>query len=203
MIRYCVIPEEDGTIPGKGPKYLKWRFDPDPPGIDCGYVYISYGLIPAGLACVNVTQAQLDELSGYSDVAIAPADIDQNIGAGAVATVQNVLEALRIPADWVDTSYTYRQILRGVAGLFQLSQRHKGLHQEQLIDNQAQLDLQWNQIPPARRARLLETADTFTWDYSDVTNQWTIRQILWHLTQQWGVSKFVFYNKRAGISELL
>ena len=161
MIRFYIVPEEVTETGAKGPKYISWRFDPDPPGIDCGWVGTSYGLIPAMLGCCNTTQAQHDELSGHSDVASAPLDIDQLIPEGAVPIVKNVLEALRIPAEWVDTTYTFRVILRRVAGLFQLAQRHKGLHDENLIDNQAQLDLRWNQIPLARRQRLQTTADSF------------------------------------------
>lgn len=202
-IRYYILPEETGIVPGKGPKYLKWRFDPDPPGLDIGYIYMSYGLIPAGLVCANVTSEQHDILAALPDVAAAPENIDQTIGPAAVGIVQNVLETLRIPAEWVDTTYTYRDILRRVAGLFQLSQAYKGMHGDQLITAASQLDLRWNQIPTDRRANIQATADALGYTYADVTNQWTARRILMYLGNQWGNKPFVFQHKAAGIDTVL
>ena len=196
MIRFYIMPEEDAEgIEGKGPKYLNWRFDPDPPGLDVPYVYMSYGLIPAGLFCVSVTQAQHEQLVANPDVEAAPENIDQNISDIAIPRVQAVMEQLRIPADWVNNTYTYREILRMIAGLFQFAQRHRGLHGEDLIDNQAQLDLRWNQIPQDRRLRILATADDMGYDYSEVENTWLVRQILKHLSDQWGEREFIFFIK--------
>jgi hypothetical protein len=79
-----------------------------------------------------------------------------------------------------------------VGGLFMFAQRHHGLHREQLIDNQSQLDLQWNQIPTDRQDRIKETADSFGYDYSTVTGTWLVRQILKHLGDQWGAEPILF-----------
>jgi len=191
--RFYFIPEEDAAgIEGKGPKYLKWRFDPDPPGIDCPYVYMHYGAIHAGLVAAEVTPEQHTELTSYSDVTAAPLDIDQNVSAAALPQVRQALEDLRIPADWVTTDYTYRDILRRVGGLFQFAQRHRGLHGEELITSTAQLDLTWSQVPAAKRERVMETADSFGYDYSTVTGTWTVRRTLMHLANQWGDQPFYF-----------
>lgn len=191
MVRYYVLPIEV-TGDRRGPKYLKWRFDPDPPGIDCRWGLMDYGLIEAALVAADVTTEQHTQLASEPDVAAAPLNIDQPISAIAIPQVVTVLEALRIPADWVTTDYTYRQILRMVAGLFQFAQRHHGIHNEPLIDSPDQLDLRWNQIPQARRTRILETADSLGYDYSPVQNTWTIRQILKYLGDQWGAQEFRF-----------
>ena len=137
---------------------------------------MDYGLIDAALAVAVVTQAQHELIMSNPDVEAAPENIDQNISDIAIPRVKAVMEQLRIPAGWVDNTYTYRQILRMIAGLFQFAQRYWGMHSEILIDNQAQLDLKWNQIPLARRNRIKATADNLGYDYSEVTNQWTIRQ---------------------------
>ena len=92
----------------------------------------------------------------------------------------------------VDSSYTYRQILRMVGGLFMFAQRHHGKHLEALIDSTAQLDLRWNQIPPDRRQRIRETADSLGYVYDDITNTWTIRQVLKYLSDQWGDTPILF-----------
>ena len=145
----------------------------------------------------EVTQEQHDALVANSDVTAVPENIDQNITSGAIPAVKTALETLRIPADWVTTAFTYRQILRMVAGLFQFAQRHYGMHKEVLIDSQAQLDLRWNQIPLARRNRILATADSLGYDYSAIQPTWLIRRILKLLADAWGSQVFHF-----GITDL-
>lgn len=189
MIRFYIMPIVF-TNNARGPKYLKWRENQG--GIDCQWSMRDYGLIDAGLVACNLSQAQHEQLVAEPDVAAAPEDIGQNISEIAIPRVQQVMEALRIPADWVDSTYTYRAILRMIGGLFLFAQRHNGLHNEQLIDSVDQLDLRWNQIPPARRQRIVATADALGYDYGEVANQWTVRRILKHLGDQWGEMPILF-----------
>lgn len=179
-----------GTDPqrySKGPKYFNYRWRTDGL-VDAKFSMMDYGRLQVCLVLADVTQAQHDLLVAQSDVASPPEDIDQLITEQALPQVQNVLEAMRIPAGWVDTTYTYRDIIRRVAGLFQFAQRHNGLHQEELIDSVAALDLTWAEIPLARRDRVAQTADSFGYDYSTVTGTWTVRQTLMHLANQWGAT---------------
>lgn len=189
MIRYYILPIQ--TVGNaRGPKYLKWRFNAS--GIDCPWSIKDYGLIDAGLVVADVTQMQHDQLADEVDVAALPVDIDQNVSAIALPIVVNVLEALRIPAAWVTTSHTYRGLLRMVGGLFMFAQKHHGMHGERLITSQAQLDLRWNQIPTAQRARIIVTADYMGYDYSEVQNAWATRRILKYLGDQWGGTPILF-----------
>jgi hypothetical protein len=193
MIRWYVLPVEEVDVegmPARGPKYFSWRFSPD--GVLADWQMMDYGRINAAILVADVTQAQHDELVANPDCVSPPENIDQNITAGAIPAVQNVLEALRIPAGWVTTDYTYRDILRMVAGLFQFSQRHHGLFDEDLIPNQAALDLRWNQIQINRRNRIRATVSDLNYDPTGITNQTTVRQILWNFAQQWGNSEFYF-----------
>jgi len=194
MIRYYVMPlgiTPNGT---RRPKYFRdRRSDTDPTLIDAPYTIIPYGLCDACLVVSDVTTTQHADLISNPDVAAAPQDIDQAISDLALPQVQAVLEVLCIPAGWVTTAYTYRQILRMVGSLLQFSERHDALHNEELIDSQDQLDLQWNDIPLARRMRVQETADSLGYSYDWVTGTTTIRQILKKLADQWaGDSLLVF-----------
>ena len=189
-VRFYIMPISVVNDVYRGPKYLKWRFNPG--GIDCPWSMKDYGLIDAGLVAADVTQAQHEALAAEVDVVAAPVDIDQSISEIAIPRVQAVLEALRIPAQWVTSDYTYRDLLRMVGGLFMFAQRYHGMHNEALIDSVDQLDLRWNQIPQARRQRIVATADNLGYDYSEVTNTWTIRRILWHFAQQWGETPILF-----------
>ena len=191
MIRFYILPivtVYDESV-GADVRVAKYIYDLR---VDRGMM--DYGIIDAALAVAVVTQAQHEQIAAEIDVAAAPENIDQNISDIAIPKVQAIMEQLRIPAGWVDNTYTYRQVLRMIAGLFQFAKRHKGLHGEQLIDNQAQLDLRWNQIPQDRRIRIMATADDLGYDYSEVQNTWLIRQILKHLGDQWGERPFIMHG---------
>ena len=188
-VRFYIIPIDEQGI-HRGPKYIKWRFNLA--GLDVEWQAIDYGLIPAMLVAADVTTAQHTQLVSEPDVVAAPENIDQNISDIAIPDVVTVLEQLRIPAGWVDNTFNYRQILRMVGSLFQFAQRHHITHDEPLIDNTAQLDLRWNQIPLSRRDRIKATADSLGYDYSWVTNTMLIRQILKGLADQWGDKPFKF-----------
>lgn len=184
MIRLYIMPLDTTTAPGsRGPKYLRWGKAET--GIACPWSLMDYGLIPACMIAADVTQAQHDELTAYNDVAAAPLDIDRAISAAALPKVQAVLEALRIPAGWVTTAYTYRDVLRMFGGLCQFAQRYHAMHNESLIDSQSALGLRWNQIPLARQQRIRATADALGYDYSTVAGRWLVRRILKHLADQW------------------
>jgi len=190
MIRFYIMPIQVANETYRGPKYLKWRWYPD--GIDCRWSMKDYGLIDAALVACDLTQEQHEQLVAEPDVAAAPEDIDQNISEIAIPKVVNVMEALRIPADWVTSAYAYRQILRMIGGLFLFAQRYHGMHNEQLIGSTAQLDLRWNQIPKDRQDRIKATADNLGYDYSAVQNTWLVRRILKHLGDQWGETPILF-----------
>ena len=185
MIRYYILPiitiQEYG-VNNRVPKYVH--------ELPINWGMMDYGLIDAALVGAEVTQAQHEQLVANPDVEAAPENLDQNISDIAIPRVQAVMEQLRIPAGWIDNTYTYREILRMIAGLFQFSQRYWGMHHEVLINNQAQLDLRWNQIPQDKQDRIKATADNLGYDYSEVQPTWLIRQILKHLGDQWGEKPF-------------
>ena len=190
MIRFYILPiisvyDESVDANVRKPKYIHVLSE---------WGMMDYGLIDAALAVAEVTQAQHEQIMANPDVEVAPENIDQNISDIAIPRVKAVMEQLRIPAGWVDNTYTYREILRMLAGLFQFAQRYWGMHGEVLIDNQAQLDLRWNQIPLASRNRIKATADDLGYDHSEVQNTWLIRQILKYLGDQWGEQLFIIHG---------
>lgn len=191
MLRFYLVPIEsvnDGQY--RGPEYFAWRFDQNPPSVNCQWSLMDYGLMDWCLVLADTTTAQHNALRAQPDVFAVPADIDQHITSNALPTVREALEAMKIPAGWVNTSHTYREILRMIAGLFQFAERYHGMWDAALIDSQAQLDVTWSQIPMDRRQRILAVADSFGYDYADVTVDWTVRRILKHLADAWGETPF-------------
>jgi hypothetical protein len=182
MIRFYILPIEVIDTPTglvRLPKYIH-QFDVSWGMMDYG------GLIDAAILAAEVTQGQHEQLLSNPDVEAAPENIDQNISDIAIPQVKAVMEQLRIPAGWVDNTYTYRQIFRMIAGLFQFAQHYYGIHKEPLIDNQGQLNLRWNQIPQDRQDRIIATADDLGYEYAEIQPTWLIRQVLKYLGDQWG-----------------
>lgn len=189
MQRFYFIPVEANGA-ARGPKYLPWKYDPDPPALvtPARWAMMDYGLINAALLVADVTTAQHTLLSAQANVAAAPEDIDSTITTAALTAVKAVLDALSIPTQWVQVGMTYRYVMRMVAGLFQFAQRHAGLHGERLIDTAAQLELRWDQVPLDRRQRVMATADALGYDYSGFLNTWLVKRILYELALQWGAT---------------
>jgi hypothetical protein len=181
-VRFYLLPlEQIGN--GRGPKYLTWR---NHSGLDARWAVMSYGLIGTALVMADVTSQQHNTLIANSDVTAIPQNIDANITTGALSAVRSALEGLRIPGNWATTANTYRELLRMVGGLFQFAQRHHGLHNQIIIPENINLDMTWGDIPLTWRQNLQTTADSFGYDYSQVTGSTPVRAILKSLADQWG-----------------
>jgi len=189
-IRYLLMPLS--VVNGRrGPKYLKWRDNPD--GLDVQWNIFDFGLLAQCVAACDVTVAQFNGLTANADVFGVPANIDGNVTAQALPTVQAALETVRIPADWVQAGSTsYRELLRVICGLAQFAQRHHAMHGQYIIPDEINLNQTWGDLPDAWRANLRATADSFRYDYSQVSAGTTIRVILRSLAQQWGDTPFYF-----------
>lgn len=153
--------------------------------------WMDFGLEPVMLVGADVTNDQHLSISANIDVVSIPANIDATISALALTQVQNALEGMNIPANWVTTAMTYRFVLRVVVGMFQFAQRYQGLGGGRLFGTGISLGTQFNQLPAAVRSRLIETAESFGYDTSSLSGNSTIRQILKFLGDQWGSKSIV------------
>jgi hypothetical protein len=147
--------------------------------------YMAFGQEGTMLVCADADVTTHAMLALLPRVTQLPADLDQNLTAGAVTVVEAALEARNIPAHWVSTSLTYRQVLRGVAGIFQFAKIYYRQHNLRLFRNGVNLDTRVNQIPQAERDRLSATAEAAGLDTSGITGTTTVRQILRLLGEQW------------------
>ncbi|MDL1909701.1 hypothetical protein FBQ81_03255 [Chloroflexi bacterium CFX6] len=189
-IRYLLMPL---SVVGnrRGPKYLMWRDNPG--GLDVPWNIFDFGLLPQCIAACDVTTAQFNGLNGNADVFGVPSNIDGNVTAAALNTVRTALETVRIPADWVQAGSTsYRELLRVICGLAQFAQRHHAMHGQYIIPDEINLDQTWGDLPDAWRANLRATADSFHYDYSQISAATPVRAILRSLANQWGDTPFYF-----------
>jgi hypothetical protein len=139
---------------------------------------MDYGLEDTMLAGINVTSAQHTTLQANIDVISIPADLDSQIGLSALSTVQSRLEGLLIPADWVTTSHTYRDVLRIVGKAFMFMQRFHVRQVRRFFESGVTLETRVNQLTQAQRAAMEDAAFSLGLDISGITGPMKLRQAL-------------------------
>lgn len=148
-------------------------------GLDLtGWTAMDYGFENLFLVRVDLTAAQRTALSAQTDVLVVPANIDSTVSAAALNRIQTTLEAANLPAEWVTTALTYRQVLRRARRVIMFMQRWQGLFGDRVFVNGITLDTRWNQLPANIQQRLRDVAASLTLDTSSITNNSTMRQIL-------------------------
>lgn len=159
---------------------------------------VDYGSQDACFVALDADATTHSTLSAHADVLTVPANLDSNPTAGAVTTTQNALEALSIPAGWVNTSLTWRTIVRVVIGMFVLNQRYwvisgneLGNGRRSIFDN-VNLNSTVSQIPAQARAWLDAAAASMNLDTSGITGSTTIRQMLQIFGQQFAANPYTF-----------
>lgn len=126
-------------------------------------------------------------LVGDAQVFGIPQNIDAQIGANA-ATVTARLEAVNIPGDWVQSTTTWRQLLRRVAAYCQLMQRAAALsgnYVDRMFDAGRTLDSTIGDLPVNARQKLVNAADSFGFNRQGVNNNTTLRDALKQIAHQW------------------
>lgn len=190
--QFYLVPVHTVNDTNRGPSYLKWRLNPA--GLDVPWSAKDYGLIDTMLVAADVTTDQHNTLTANADVTAIPANIDQPISQAALPTVKNHLEALHIPAKWVTTAHTYRDVLRLTAHLFMLAQRLHGLYGQKIIRAGYNLNTPIGDLPATVRQQLVATAHSFGWDTSAIQLSWQLRQALRYLATQWKDAPVIFGN---------
>jgi hypothetical protein len=195
MKRLYILPVIEtiiGEITYRSPAYFGGRFisgDSELFGVSEAVMY--YGRENVCMVGADVTTEQHNQLSAYVDVLAIPENLDNNLSPAAVSKAQSTLEDMNIPANWINSSYTFRQVLRIVGGLFQFAQRVKGLTKEKIFDLGIPMSRKWKDLPLGMKQRLSDAADSMGYDKSDITANSTVRQVLKNLADQWGGRKLL------------
>ena len=198
-IRYFIVPIERHTDAGggvkRGPQHFAWKFDQDPANSlpsSVQWSMIDYGLVDVGVVAANVTAAQVTTMTAFSDVLVIPANINNNLNAAAVSAAQTFLENINVPAGWVSTSLTYRQVLRTITGMFLYMQRVTAIAGLALDWQSVSLGTQVQNIPLAWRNAMQQAADELHYDYTGITGTSTLRQVLKSMADDWGAAPIYF-----------
>ena len=125
----------------------------------------------------DISVADHNTVSAYPDVLSIPLNINNNLTAGAVTAAQNFLESLYIPADWVNTNRTYKQVLKIVAALFAFNEQWSKLTLgSSPFKENLDLSTQYNQLTLNVRNRIKQIFDDNAIDRSALTATSTLRE---------------------------
>ena len=145
---------------------------------------VDYGLEDTYLVGANVTPEQHSALAENLDVVSIPLNLDANVTLTALPRVQEALEGLHVPSDWVTTNHTYRDVIRVVGKLFKFMQWFNGTHARKFFESEVTLDTRVNQLTQAQRNAILNVATAHGIDTSEVTGTMLLRRVLRIIFQQ-------------------
>lgn len=168
----------DGTkLDPRRPKYMTGEWSA-----------MDYGMHPVMLVAANVDNVTDTALQLNADVYRVPDTLDQLIGAGVLALVQNALETRNLPAEWVIAETTYRVLLRTIAVFFAFFQRYTTVANTTALffGGAVTLNTRINQLTAQQRQDLAATATSLGLDFTAVSNAATLRTALKILADQWG-----------------
>lgn len=159
------------------------KFDIHPQYI-YGLPYI-WAAIPYGSddVCIcgvhDISTADHNSLIANSDVFGLPENLDQLMATNAVNVAQTFLENLNIPANWINTSRTYREVVKIVIGIFQFNQIWSGLTNGNTPFKEGMnLSTQYNQMSTIVKKRLRDCFDILNIDRTSLTATSSIREAL-------------------------
>jgi len=171
---------------GRAPKYMASPINQT--GLAVRWSGMDFGYEPLALVAADVTPAQHTALAANADVLAVPVDLQSSPGVGAVTTIQTYLESYNVPADWVNTTLTYAQILKRASVMFQLAQRLHGiLGNVRLFGGAVTLSSTLASLPASARQSLLDAAASFGWDTSSLAGASTVREALKFAIGAWGI----------------
>ena len=160
-----------------------------------GAMGVTYSLVTYGgqnfcLAGADVDDTQDTELISHADVSRIPDDLAQKV---SVQAVQDELEAVQIPANWVSASNSYRELLRIITGMFNFLQRFRtisGITTPLIDGTTVTLSTRFNQLPQAVRTALVATATDMGFSTTGLSGNNTLRTMLKLMADQWGDRSF-------------
>lgn len=194
MPRFYIMPMviDDALDPAKGPmrhaKYIA--------GFDKASA-IDYGTEDVCIVRIQtVSAAQHTALVSNPDCIGTPENIDQNLTQNAVDTISTFLESLNIPADWINTSKTYRQVVRNIAAIFQFNQCWNGVTGgSSPFKDGLNLSIQYNQLSAQNKAILQECFIRMGFNTDNLFLTSTLRTILKEFASQFLANKTIIMGE--------
>jgi hypothetical protein len=135
---------------------------------------------------VDVSPAADTALRANADVFALPQNLDTTVGSvGTRNQIRTQLETAEIPGQWVQTTSTYRQIVRMVGGCCRFAQRYQGMVGGVLFPGATTLDSTFGSLPQAQQTGMLDTAAWFGMTTTTWTAAATLRTVMQSASDQY------------------
>lgn len=147
--------------------------------ISANWFGVDYGIEAWMVVGADLTTQDDLTVTGQADAFAMPLDLSQPLTSQQVTNVQNKLEAIKLPAGWVDTTYTWQQVVRIVLGIMSYMQRFSALNGNvSLFADGTTLNSTINSLPVATRNLLTQTANEMGLSTTGITGSTQIRTAL-------------------------
>lgn len=189
MLKIYIVPVEQVGV-YRGPEYFDWRFDANPPSINCRWNAMDYGFLPYMLLVAHdITQTDHDALILKTNVYAFPDNLDTTITDRA--KLDTFFEAISIPTDWLTPSSTYREFIRKMAGMFQFNQAYGGLSNGQsLFTGGITLESNWNNLSTQQKTWFNNTVQIILPGAPVVNGNPKLRTLAKQAGDLWGTKPF-------------
>lgn len=137
---------------------------------------IRFGDSPVAVVSSPCDQATDDLVSSDTSVWRIPDNLD---ASAITADFKTFLEQHQVPADWMADGLSWREIVRGILGIFLFAQRYEGEGGSLPV-----LDVSVDSLPQSVRDAFQRAAVSLEYDTTLLTG--TVRQMLRAMGQQWG-----------------
>jgi len=144
-----------------------------------------YSWDTSALLMLDATQVYLDFVAAQSDTLrfCALEDLSERVGGPASNEIKNWLDPLGVPVNWVNANTSYREVLRGIFGMFKFTQVHEQLNEKGFFtdltspENGFSLNTQWQNLSQEFRDTMQLTIDHYGWPDVPAPND-QVRKIL-------------------------
>jgi hypothetical protein len=139
----------------------------------------------------DIDAATSATLSGDAVVTALPPLANTIPNQGTLNTVKSKLEALNVPAGWVQVGMTYQTVLHYTFAFFQILQRWVGMGGSAVFGGGVTLDTQFGSLSAANQQRLRDVAAWFGMNFTSVTSTTPLRTILKTLADQYTAPLYI------------
>jgi len=195
MIEFFIVPIEAAGGPGLGAFSVKYQHDP----AVSSYGSMRYSWGSCAVLMLNATQTYLDSVAAQPDVykVCAAPDLLENIGGQATVALRNWLEGWGIPGNWISAADSYRQVLRGILGMFLFAHRHEYLNKkgffQDLEEQGFDLNTRWEDLSQSFRDTILAQITEKEWPIAPAAND-QVRKLLKDFSDKYDGTRIVICN---------
>lgn len=154
-----------------------------------------YGIEPWAVVGADLSSADDVRVVAMPDAFAVPFNLDALLANGQVTAVKNKLEAINMPAGWVNTTLTWREVVRSVLGMCTFMQRFSAVNGGvSLFAAGVTLQTAFNALPTGIGDKILQAANSFVppLDTTGLSGTVTVRQILKSAADQFGDRTYNF-----------